>query len=265
MKRVLNWRPSHRDHRDLSYALVEHTSAPVLLPPQIDLRPFCPPIQDQGDMGSCSGHAAAGAIEFLELQELKLPGTDLQEYIANQFTPVSRLFIYWNERAIEGSTKEDAGATTLRDACKVATTNGVCRESLWPYSDKNLLPKPNQAAYADALKHKVTAYYALDGAAELKRCLANGYPFMFGASVYTSFMSAQGGHIPLPSWMDRLEGGHALLCVGYDDLKHHFIFRNSWGTHWGDQGYGYLPYSYMLNPRLTDDFFTLRRVATATP
>lgn len=149
----------------------------------------------------------------------------------------------------------------MRSACKTLIKEGAARESLWPYKAENLLKAPTPAAYADGKLHQVAVYYKLTGMTQLKRCLANGFPFLFGVSVYTSFLSdetAQTGVIPMPGSNESLEGGHALICCGYDDSKAMFIFKNSWGTSWGDKGYGYLPYAYM-NSRLADDFYTLRR------
>lgn len=271
-KRILNWRPSLPDQRDFSYHHIELMAPSAVLPPLIDLEPRCPPIFDQGQMGSCSGNSSGNAANFLQLEELLLakpPGSAPQVFDPCKFDSVSRLFIYYGEREMEGSINQDAGATTLRDACKVLTKTGACRESLWPYKQNLLTQRPSSVAYTEAAKHKVPLYYALQQSAyELKRCLANGYPFMFGVVVYGSFMDEAAGAtgiIPMPGMFESTEGGHAILCVGYDDHKQLFKFQNSWGTGWGDRGYGYLPYHYMLNPNLSDDHFTLRRRPTTAP
>jgi len=264
--RVLNWTPSLPDHRDFKYSMVEHGHAQAVYPSKVDLRPLMSPIMDQGDLGSCTGHAGAAAVEFLELQEIRmnLPvGKAPQEYVAEQFAPVSRLFIYYNERVIDGTTDQDAGAN-MRDACTVALKTGIPRESLWQYEDSLALVKPNAAAYAEAKNHKITAYYAIKTLQDMKRCLAHGFPFIFGISIYDSFMTdavAASGIVPIPNANENLLGGHALTCVGYDDTKMMFIGRNSWGKGWGQSGYFEIPYGYLTNPDLASDMFTLRRVA----
>jgi len=260
--RVLNWRPSLKDANDKQYKHIELAVPRLILPASMDLRPKCSPVMDQLQMGSCSGNATAGAVEFLELQELPLPGAQPQEYVPGKFDPVSRLFIYWNERALEGTTGQDAGATTLRDACVAVQSKGVPRESTWPYLQSNLLRCPTSQAYGEAYHHKVPFFYELSDLTELKRCLANGFPHLFGIPVYSSFLSQQAamtGIIPMPGGRgDTIQGGHALLCVGYDDMNQWFIFRNSWGVSWGQAGYGFLPYAYM--EMYADDFYTLRRL-----
>ena len=259
IKRVLNWRPSLPDHRDFLY---EKIAKPIQLPPMVDLRPLCSPILDQGDLGSCSGHAMAGMVEFLELNEIRAKAPGPQEYVLGQFAPVSRMFIYYVERSLEGTVSQDAGVTTLRDGCKAVQQVGVPRELLWAYEDSLLAVKPSAPAYAEAAKHKVSAYYALNGLTQMKECLAHGFPFCMGISDYDSFMSdavAASGIVPMPAASESIQGGHAVDAVGYDDSKQWFIMRNSWGTGWGAAGYFYLPYQYVQ--ALADDFFTLRKVA----
>jgi C1A family cysteine protease len=251
--RRFGWTPDLPDHRDKVY------SAPFVhaaqLPPSVDLRSGCPPVYEQGQLGSCTGNAIAAAIEFDQMKQKQ----------SDVFVP-SRLFIYYNERVMEGTVGQDAGAM-IRDGIKSVNKLGVPHENFWPYSDANPGPftkKPPTAAYKDALKHQVTLYQRLVRAeVELKGCLASGYPFVFGVSVYESFESAAAakkGDIPMPKPKEALLGGHAILCVGYDDNKRRFIFRNSWGPGWGTKGYGTLPYEYVLDPNLADDYWTIRTV-----
>lgn len=260
-KRVLNWRPSLADHRTLKFTAIKQSQ---FIPSSVDLSAQCSPIVDQGDIGSCSGNALAGAIEFLELAELTAslppsPVTSPQEYLPSSFDPVSRLFIYWNERAIEGTTNQDAGATTIRDGCDSLLQKGVCRESQWPYSDSLLLVCPHSEAYGEAWHHKLEAYYQLETLNDMRNCLAAGFPFTMGIPVYESFMTqevADTGLIPMPGFNEAQVGGHAILAVGYDDTDQTLLIRNSWGTAWGMNGYAKIPYAYVTG--LGDDFFTLR-------
>ena len=254
-KRHYGWVPDVPDHRDHLYA------APVewlaKLPPKADLRAKCPPVYDQGQLGSCTANAIAAAIEFDQMKEK-----------IKYFMP-SRLFIYYNERAMEGTVNSDSGAQ-IRDGIKSVGTQGDCPETLWPYDIANFEDKPPASCYNNAVMHKAVLYQRVTRTAnQMKGCLASGYPFVFGFSVYVSFESAQvakTGHAPLPSPGEPGAGengqpaGHAVLAVGYDDANQWFIVRNSWGTGWGMKGYFTLPYAYLLEPNLADDFWTIRVV-----
>jgi C1A family cysteine protease len=248
MSRRYNWRPDPPDFRDRKYLrrLAEH-------PNHVDLRPQCPPIVDQGDIGSCTGNALAGALGFLEFASVG----------AAVFNPFSRLFIYYNERVAEGDPGYDGGAN-LRDGITTLAAQGACFEDMWKYSDSLTFIRPPVAAYQQALPHRITDYLALDNTviAQLKDCLASGFPFVFGFTVYESFESpavAQSGIVPLPLLSESPLGGHAVMCVGYDDMRRLFIVRNSWGTGWGDKGYFYLPYVYMTDPDLTDSAWKISK------
>ena len=263
IKHKLNYRFESKRHGVRYKTLLGVQKQP--LPSYINLSTRMSPVEDQGQEGSCSGHASAACVEFLEITELKKGGP--QVYDPNTFEPVSRNFIYWNERVIDGSTATDAGATTLADACHALKNVGVCRESLWPYGPQTLLAKPSDEAYADAAKHKISEFYALDQGYQLKHCLASGYPFMFGFMVFESFESeqvAETGDMQMPQPGEQIIGGHAVCCVGYDDLNEMFIVRNSWGQGWGLNGYFYMPYSFM-DSQYTDDYYTLRLNPTPNP
>lgn len=243
------WAPDLPDHRDLTY------SAPaqflMALPTMVDLRPQCPPVYDQGQLGSCTANSIGGAIQFEQMKQ----------NIAN-FTP-SRLFIYYNERVIENTVNSDSGAQ-IRDGMKVVAKQGAPPETDWPYDITQYAVKPPAIAYTDAAKHKVTSYQRVNRAlAQFKGCLASGYPFVFGFTVYDSFESAavaQSGHAPMPQPGETVAGGHAVLAVGYDDSNQWFIVRNSWADTWGMKGYFTLPYQYLLETNLSDDFWTVRLV-----
>lgn len=245
MKRKYGWIKQKRDYRDLKLNAY---------PPSIDLRPQMPPIYDQGDLGSCSANAICAAIDF----ERKKQGLE--------FLTPSRLFVYYNERKLEGTIAQDAGAE-LRDGMKVISKYGACSETEWPYNVSQFAVQPPNQDYTDALNNKVLKYFALSqDIHNFKTCLKDGYPIIFGFVVYPSFESdsvAQTGVLNMPSLMDKLQGpvgGHAVVIVGYDDASQRFLVRNSWGGNWGDGGYFTMPYAYVSNPSLASDFWTLRLV-----
>ncbi len=244
------WVPDLPDARDHLYA------APVTLmanlPPTVDLRPHCPPVYDQGQLGSCTGNAIAGAVQFEREKQQLSP----------DFIP-SRLFIYYGERVIEGTVGTDSGAQ-IRDGIKVVSHLGVPPETDWPYDITKFAQKPPAAAYSDALKDRAVSYSRLaQSLSQMKGCLASGYPFVFGFTVYDSFESqavANTGVVPMPAAGEGVLGGHAVMAVGYDDSQQRFIVRNSWGTGWGMQGYFTMPYAYLTDRSLAADFWTIRLV-----
>ena len=244
------WIPDLPDQRDHLYA----APAPVLkkLPPSVDLRPRCPPVFDQGSLGSCTANAIGNAYRF---DLLKQRGS-------KNFVP-SRLFLYYNERVIEGTVENDSGAM-LRDGIKTLARQGVCSERAWPYDLSRFADKPPSAAYREGLDHQALSYQRLvQDAWQMKGCLASGYPFVFGFSVYESFESAavaRTGRMPMPASSERVIGGHAVLAVGYDDRTARFTCMNSWSVQWGDRGFFYMPYQYLMTPQLAQDLWTVRTV-----
>ena len=243
------WLPDLPDHRDHLYAAPVEMLA--MLPARTDLSPRCPTVYDQGELGSCTANAIAATIEFDRLKQ-KLP----------DFTP-SRLFIYYNERVIERTVDSDSGAQ-IRDDIKSVNAQGDCPEPEWPHVIAKFKTKPPTKCYADATKYKVVSYRRLiQMLSQLKGCLASGYPFVFGFTVYESFEDdqvAQTGHASLPRPGERAIGGHAVMAVGYDDANQWFIIRNSWGDQWGMKGYFTLPYAYLTDENLASDFWTIRVV-----
>jgi C1A family cysteine protease len=244
------WQPDVPDHRDHLYAApVVHLKA---LPGAVDLRPKCPPVYDQGQLGSCTANAIAGAIQFDRRKQKLTP----------DFTP-SRLFIYYNERAMEHSIQSDSGAQ-IRDGIKSVAKLGDCPEPEWPYDIKKFTAKPSKQCYSDASKYQALQYQRVAQVPnQLKGCLASGYPFVFGFSVYDAFESdavAKTGVLNMPGPKEKLLGGHAVLAVGYDDKKQVFIVRNSWGPKWGIKGYFTMPYAYLTDSNLADDIWTIRLV-----
>lgn len=247
--RRYGWIPDLPDRRDFRYAAPLDRLGP--LPHTVSLRGFCPPVYDQGALGSCTANAIAAAMAFDQRKQELAP------------LEPSRLFIYYNERVIEGTAGQDAGAM-LRDGIKSVARLGAPPEPLWPYVVARFRTRPSRPAFEAALQHQAQRYERLTpDLDQLKGCLASGFPFVFGFAVYESFESAavaRTGTAPLPKPTERLLGGHAVLAVGYDDRRRRFEVRNSWGTSWGASGYFTLPYAYVTDPDLSDDFWTLTRV-----
>jgi C1A family cysteine protease len=248
INRKYGWAPDLPDHRDHLYS----APLPILvkLPPKKDLRSGCPPVYDQGQLGSCTANAISGAIQF-----------DQKKQKSKVFVP-SRLFIYYNERVMEGSVNSDAGAQ-IRDGVKSVANIGVCPEAEWPYDIKKFADKPTPKCFTDAKKCEAVGYQRLDSSNlnQLKGCIASGFPFVFGFTVYESFESpevAKTGVLNMPTPKEKVEGGHAVLAVGYDDATQRFTVRNSWGKDWGIKGYFTIPYSYLTSTNLADDFWTIR-------
>jgi C1A family cysteine protease len=165
---------------------------------------------------------------------------------------------------MEGTVNSDSGGQ-IRDGIKSEAKQGDCPENLWPYDITKFAVEPPKQCYDSALKYKAINYQRLvQDLNQLKGCLASGYPFVFGFTVYPSFESpqvAQTGHAPMPAPGEQAIGGHAVMAVGYDDSNQWFILRNSWGTGWGMEGYFTLPYPYLLSQNLSSDFWTIRVVS----
>ncbi len=248
------WQPDLPDQRDFKFRAPQ--AFLKKLPSKIDLRKKCPPVYDQGQLGSCTANAIGGAFEF-----------ELMKQKAKPFLP-SRLFIYYNERVIEHSVREDSGAQ-LRDGMKTVNKQGACPESLWPYVVSKFANTPPASTYNAALNHQVLSYMRVARTVnQMKGCLVAGYPFVFGFTVYESFESeqvAKNGKLNMPKKDEQVVGGHAVLAVGYDDSSKRFIVRNSWGTSWGIRGYFTIPYDYLLDENLSDDFWTIRVIEDNPP
>ena len=241
--------PDTPDPRDHVRAIPEATD----LPRSCDLRNLCPPVYDQGQLGSCSANAIAAAIEF-----------DLRAAGRPNWMP-SRLFIYYNERAMENTVAKDAGAQ-LRDGMKSVAKLGVCPEVLWPYDLTKFTEQPppgcSTAAKANhALKYEKIAHVKPDA---LEQVLYSGKPIVFAFTVYESFEGpeiAQTGILKLPGKFEGTLGGHAVLCVGYDRPGQRFLIRNSWGIDWGLGGYFWMPYEFLCDPKNARDFWVLESLA----
>jgi C1A family cysteine protease len=237
------------------------TSAPAALPASVDLRPWCSPIEDQKTIGSCTAHAGVGLVEYFERRAF------------GKHLDASRLFLYKVTRNLLKWTG-DTGAF-LRSTMYALTLFGVPPEEYYPYNIADFDKEPSAFCYAFGQSYQAISYYRLDPPGttrsnlltQIKTYLANGLPSMFGFTVYSSISQANtnGGKIPYPTRGERVEGGHAIDAVGYDDnlkIKNTnpggiettgaLLIRNSWGTGWGSAGYGWLPYKYVLDGLATD-------------
>jgi C1A family cysteine protease len=269
----MGWIPDYPDFRDYTEKTEEVQGVigvtQVLkkksLPKSIDLREWCSPVEDQGMLGSCTAHAGAGIIEYYERKSY------------GRHIDASRLFLYKVTRNLM-KMKGDTGAY-LRTTIGAMTLFGVPPEDYWPYTDneKKFDKEPPAFCYAFAQNYQAITYYRHDPPEtpantilnRVKTYLASGHPAMFGFSVYNSIEQAdKSGKIPLPSQKEKIEGGHAVAAVGYDDkmkIKNEYaqkettgalLIRNSWGEGWGEEGYGWLPYEYVLRG-LADDFWSV--------
>lgn len=241
------WHPDLPDQRDH-----EFLALPVaVLPPAIDLRANCSPVYDQGQLGSCTANAIAACLDYDRFKQKE------------KFINPSRLFIYYNERKDQGTLESDSGSS-IRESAKAVKNYGACPESEWKYDINQFTVTPGYKAYTDAVKYEALVYQRITrNLTDMKTCIYDGYPFVIGFTVYDSFEGsevAKAGMMTMPLKDEKVLGGHAVMVVGYDDDKQWFIVRNSWGSGWGDKGYFYMPYAYLMNKKLSSDFWTLRRV-----
>lgn len=257
MKMIYGWKPDADDQRDKLYkapkvGLLEKaknffTKNKVT---GVDLRSKMPPVYDQGQLGSCTANAIGAAFEYELMRQ-------------NQNFMPSRLFIYYNERVLEHTVTQDAGAQ-IRDGIKTVVKQGVCSESQWPYDIKKFAKKPTIGCYNSAKKFEVVSYLSVpQDLNSMLACLNEGFPIIVGFTVYESFESdtvAQTGVLNMPTASEQVLGGHAVLVVGYDTPSKRFIVRNSWGPNWGQAGYFTMPFAYLTNPDLANDFWTIRTV-----
>jgi C1A family cysteine protease len=217
------------------------------LPNKVDLRNKLNIIYDQGNLGSCTANAL------------------LYSFILNDptFSP-SRLFLYYNSRALDNNIPNDVGST-LTQGINALTKYGVCSEKNSPYIISRFKVKPSNISYIEGLEHQIiSSSRVLQTLDSLKGCLRSNQIFVVGILIYSSFESlttSKTGYVSMPNVRkERLLGGHAVTCVGYDDTKQVWIMKNSWGTRWGDNGNFYLPYKYLLDKNLAGDIWKITQV-----
>lgn len=245
------------DTRDFKYKAT--SSINKVFPSKLDLRFNEIAIYDQGDLGSCTGNAIAYIVQY-----------DLFKNKNVLFTP-SRLFIYYNERKLENTIYEDSGAT-IRNGIKTINVNGVCDECLWQYDTTKFTHQPSNNAYEQSQLCKSLSYFRVEQTMnDIKDALNNNFPIAYGFMIYESFETGtvkKDGLMDFPDISkEKCLGGHAVVCIGYDDTitfknqtKGGFIIRNSWGNKWGIDGHFYMPYNYMLNPAMATDFWVIKSI-----
>jgi C1A family cysteine protease len=254
-----SWQRDFHDARDyyVNSCSAFKLMAPSAVPTSADLRNYCSPIYDQGQIGSCTANALTGAMEYLENKTKEFE-------IKNEFINLSRLFVYYNERSIEGTINQDAGAQ-ISDGVKTLQDLGICMESAWPYKTYRFKVKPSAKAFADAAARKIITYARVsrdNGMVDVKQVLASGYPVVFGFTVYDGFESekvAKTGVLNMPAKTEQVVGGHAVMMVGYDDATQRVIVRNSWGPDWGQKGYFTMPYEYVTDRNLSNDYWSITK------
>jgi C1A family cysteine protease len=241
-----------RDHRD--YKLAKPTVTPIL-PTSVDLRQGMPEVQDQLSLSACTAFAAAAAFQY-----------ELQKDTKHKNEDLSKLFLYFCTRDAENATTSDTGGQ-IRDAVKCLNKQGICTTDFWQYDETKVFERPGDAAYQDASHFKVGEYIGVNVKLNaIKQVLANGFPIIFGTTIFSSFEGKKvekNGKVPYPKKEEKMLGGHAMCIVGYDDVKRIFIVQNSWGVVWGDEGYCYMPYKYVANPALSDDFWFIKSIGVS--
>ena len=217
------------------------------LPPFIDLSASLPPVLDQISLGSCTAHGVTEALRFNMIDN------------GDEDIPLSRLQMYYDSRAMEGSIASDSGAQ-IHDVIQVAA-RGVGREDLWPYDLTKWDQQPPAAVYDDAVHHEAIEYHGVGiSALEIKTALYIGKPVIIGLTLYESFESdpvAATGMVPMPGGTESVVGGHCMLVYGYGQKQGYFSVRNSWGAAWGDGGNCYFREEYLGSTDFGSDYWQI--------
>jgi C1A family cysteine protease len=236
----------------------DHTKLGVTaIPDVLDMAPHMAPVFDQGQLSSCTGNTLVGALEYILNKKAGFVNTDAA------FIGLSRLFVYYNERMIEGTIREDSGAL-LSDGIRALSTYGACKEEFFPYDVTKFSHTPSHAAYADGKTRIITQFAQVSITEDaFITTLAGGYPISIGIQIFASFESdkvAHSGLVPMPTPNEESLGGHAVLVSGYDRTKQLLKVRNSWGACWGDKGYFYLPFAYVFGSGLASDTWVIEDI-----
>ena len=238
------------DRRNYKFATIKESI--VTLPQSIDIRLNCTPIKDQDSVGSCTAFSINAMKEFLDKKEHGIDG---------KFDILSERYVYYIIRDMMGTTEWDSGGY-INYGLKVLAKFGACLESEMPYYNAyyNFREMPTGKMLFSGAHRKISSYWEIDTIDEMKSCLVSGYPFVGGVSVYDSFKSdetAETGDVPMPNLYESFKGGHAIMFCGFNDSTGRFIFKNSWGKRWGNNGYGTISYEYVET--MGWDFWTIRR------
>lgn len=232
---------------------------------KIDLRNWCSPVEDQGKLGACTAHAGVGLYEYFEKRAF------------GKYIDGSRLFLYKATRNLLGWEGDDGAY--LRTTMAAMALFGIVPERYWPYQESKFNEEPSAFLYSYAQNYQALLYYRLDGRGitkqqlllNIKDHLRNALPLIFGFTCYSSLDLAEDGSIPFPDKDENVDGGHAVMAVGFDDAKKiqnpgnkkiittgAFLIKNSWSTAWGEKGYGWLPYEYVLYD-IADDWWSMTK------
>lgn len=216
------------------------------LPRKVDLRHLCSPVEHQDQLNSCTANAAVGAMEMLERKQ----GIEQRD--------LSRLFVYWNTRVLDGSTDKDIGSY-ISSSMRAIKAQGACLESVWPYDTSTVFTKPSDDAYRDGMERQAIEYARVEQGPGILQALSREFPVCFGMMLYASFDPVAGrtGVAPVPQPGEYRVGGHAMLIVGYDLDEQMYLVRNSWGSRWGDGGYCKIPFEMVDSPAMSWDFWTV--------